>query len=98
MSPLEEKFERLAQEAWEANRFHSTMEHFLAHPAYQEILKMGTEAIPFILRRMAAGRGHWFHAMRTLTGQDPVPAHAWGRIPEMNNAWLRWAQQAGYQW
>ena len=33
MSPLEEKFERLAQEAWEANRFHSTMEHFLQHPA-----------------------------------------------------------------
>ena len=95
---LQQEFDRLAQEADDASWTDSSMIRFLEHPSYLRILEMGVDAVPMILRRMEEDRGHWFHAMRTLTGAAPVPEESWGRIQEMNRIWLEWAKGQGYEW
>ena len=95
---LQQEFDRLAKEANDASWADSSMRRFLEHPSYLQILEMGAEAIPMILRRMEEGRGHWFHAMMVLTGATPVPDESRGRIQEMNRIWLEWAKGKGYEW
>lgn len=95
---LQVEFDRLAQEATDASHFDSTLRLLLEHPSYLRILEMGPAAVPMVLRRMEEERGHWFHAMMTLTGANPIPFAARGRVPEMNRVWLEWAKDNGYEW
>ena len=56
----------------------------------------GAPAIPLILRRLAARGGQWFAALRSLTGENPVPAGDRGDIEAITRAWLRWGDEHGY--
>jgi hypothetical protein len=47
---------------------------------------------------MEQNQTHWFYALRQITGANPIPDSAAGRIPEMVSAWLRWAKANGYRW
>src|SRR5437870_4870848 len=68
----------------------------LAHPAYQEIIALGTEALPFLIRDLQQTRdGHLSKALTAITGAHPVPPEARGRISEVAEAWLRWAEAQG---
>ena len=67
----------------------------LKHPSYLEILEMGTEIVPLILRDLAAGGGFWISALMELTGEDPVPAAERGRSAKMREAWLAWGRARG---
>ena len=66
------------------------------HPAYQQIIGMGQDALPLIFRELDSTPGHWFWALRAITGQDPVPPEHVGEIPQMTDAWLRWGRERGY--
>lgn len=66
------------------------------HPAYQKIIGMGTIAIPLILSEMEERLGHWFWALKSITGEDPVLPEQRGRIKEMTKAWLNWGKEQGY--
>ena len=68
-------------------------------PAYQQIIGLGREALPLILRELEAGRvDHWFWALFAITGENPVtPAHE-GRLDEMALDWLSWARRTGVAW
>jgi hypothetical protein len=66
-----------------------------AHPAYQQIIGMGPEALPLLLRELENRGGHWFWALKAITGVDPVPAEDRGRIQAMRQAWLRWGREQG---
>lgn len=68
------------------------------HPAYQEIIRLGPEVIPLLLRDLEENHTHWFTALEAITGTNPVPPSASGKIPEMAEAWLCWARKNGYQW
>jgi hypothetical protein len=95
---VEERFQRLAA-AWHREAdYRSSMEESDAHPAYQEIIRLGPDAVPLLLRDLAENHTHWFAALEALTGARPVPASAAGNIPAMADAWLRWAKDNGYQW
>ena len=39
---------------------------------------------------------HWFAALRSLTGADPVPLADRGRIRAMTEAWGTWGKEHGY--
>ena len=52
------------------------------HPAYQQIVGMGRSAVPFILKELANGPGHWFWALRAISGEDPVSSQGQGRRAE----------------
>jgi hypothetical protein len=71
------------------------------NPAYQRIIGMGTDAVPFILGelRQELKKGEpddWFMALWAITGENPVPAESRGKIREMAKAWLEWGSQQGY--
>ena len=42
------------------------------HPAYQQIIGMGADAVPFILLEMEEHGGYWFWALSAITGQNPT--------------------------
>ncbi len=95
---VEARFRRLAA-AWEQATGHlSSMTAASDHPAYQEIMNLGPEVIPYLLRDLEENETHWFKALRTLTGANPVPASAAGNVPRMVAGWLQWARDNGYQW
>src|SRR5207247_93743 len=95
---VESKFRKLS-ERWKSETcFLSSMSEAAAHPAYQEIIRLGQDVVPFLLRDMEVNHTHWFAALRAITSANPVPAGAAGNIPKMVEAWLSWAKDNGYQW
>ncbi len=66
------------------------------HPAYQEIIGMGEDVISLILSEMKKKPGHWFWALKSITGEDPVLPEHRGNIIEMTKAWLNWGKKEKY--
>jgi hypothetical protein len=90
------KFHAL-KEKWEADTAHlSSIIEIAMHPAYQQIIGMGSDAILLILAELKKKPGHWFWALKSITGEDPVLPQQRGRIKEMTEAWLLWGRQRGY--
>ena len=95
---VEKRFRRLAA-AWHRDTdYLSSMDEADRHPAYQEIIRLGPEAVPLLLRDLADNHTHWFAALEAITGARPLSAAIAGNIPRMVEAWLRWAKDNGYQW
>lgn len=88
---LEERFNDL-KATWESDTMSSSsVEQIVLHPAYQQIIGMGERVLPFIFNDLARGSNHWFWALKTITGQDPVKEKNRGRINKMKEAWINWA-------
>jgi hypothetical protein len=82
---------------WEADTAKlSSITEIAMHPAYQQIIGMGQDAIPLILAEMKRKPGHWFWALKSITGDDPVLPAQRGRVKEMTKAWLNWGVEQGY--
>ena len=88
-------FDKLADK-WERETiFLSNSSKSAEHPAYQEIIKMGQPAVPLILERMQTSGGHWFEALREITGASPVDPKDRGSIVAMQASWLDWGRRNG---
>ena|SRR6266849_1684667 len=95
---LEQRFRDLVA-SWKRDRGpYSSSARLAEHPAYQQIVGMGPEVIPFLLRELEREPDHWFRALHALTGANPVPAASQGKVREMAAAWLRWGRDQGYRW
>ncbi len=82
---------------WEADTAHlSSVTEIAMHPAYQQIIGMGPIAIPLILSEMKRKPDHWFWALKSITGEDPVLDENRGQILQMTKAWLHWGIEQGY--
>jgi hypothetical protein len=66
------------------------------HPAYRAIIALGPAVVPLLLRELEQRPNHWFAALRSLTGADPVPPADRGRIGPMTEAWIPWGKDQGY--
>jgi hypothetical protein len=87
----------MLKEEWEADTAHlSSITEIAMHPAYQQIIGMGPIAIPLILSEMKKQPSHWFWALKSITGEDPVLQEHRGKIFQMAEAWLRWGREQGY--
>ena len=62
------------------------------HWAYQLVIKLGPDAVPFILREMQSTPDLWFIALREITGENPVAPADRGHIARMTAAWLDWGK------
>ncbi len=90
------KFQEL-KSRWEVDTaILSSITEIALHPAYQQIIGMGRNAIPLILEEMNEKSGHWFWALKSITGEDPVLPEQRGRIKEMTKAWLNWGNKQGF--
>src|SRR5581483_7567782 len=88
---MEERFRRLEAQ-WRAETGHlSSSSKIIGHPAFREIIRMGTAVVPFMLRDLEQQPRLWVWAMPEITGEDPVPVSDRGDIVKMTDAWLRWA-------
>ncbi len=97
IEPIDRKrFQELADRWQEETVFLSNSARINAHPALQEIISMGQPVVPLVLERMRSQGGHWFEALRQITGARPVPPESRGRIKGMTQAWLDWGERNGY--
>lgn len=82
---------------WENDTAHlSSITEIAMHPAYQQIIGMGMIALPYIFEEMRKIPDHWFWALKSITGEDPVLPEQRGKIKRMTECWLRWAKDQGY--
>jgi hypothetical protein len=68
----------------------------MQHPAYRAIIALGPAVVPLLLRELEQRPNHWFAALRSLTGADPVPLADRGRIGAMTEAWVTWGKEHGH--
>lgn len=67
----------------------------VAHPAYQAIIKMGSDVVPLILQDLACAPGHWFVALTSITGEDATTPTERKSMVAATAAWLRWGRERG---
>ncbi|MCH8922481.1 MAG: hypothetical protein IIA67_04965 [Planctomycetes bacterium] len=92
----EQRFDRLATQ-WKNERgCTSDVTEMSTHPAYQEIIGMGPVAIPWLLRELESDPDHWFWALRSITGENPIPDDCRGDMTKMVDAWLSWGRREGH--
>ena len=93
---LRARFQRLAAQWRDETELLSSTTAKAMHPAYQQIIGLGPEALPLIFKELAEKPGHWFWALRSITGEDPVPLADAGNVRRMAGAWLDWGRAHGY--
>ena len=74
----------------------SSASEMAKHPAYQRIIQMGEHAIPLILRELRNRPEHWFIALHSITGANPVPDEHRGQLEQMARDWISWGKDRGY--
>lgn len=80
------RFGRLAAKWKEERQFLSSSTQMAMCPSYQQIFGMGRDALPLIFHELANEPDHWFWALKSITGEDPVPAEQRGIIRAMASA------------
>lgn len=95
---IEERFVKLADTWRREVAHHSSSTIRNNHPAYREIVALGRDVVPLLLRDLEAHHTHWFAALREITGANPVSATDAGNITRMSESWLHWARENGWRW
>ena len=90
---LEGRFNDLAEKWASETAHHSMMSSIVLHGSYQEIIGLGRDVLPLVLKRLSVQPNHWFWALRMISGEDPVPACDVGKIDAMRDAWLAWGRE-----
>ncbi|MES2213853.1 MAG: hypothetical protein V4465_00460 [Patescibacteria group bacterium] len=74
----------------------SSIREIITHPAYEEIMRMGEEAVPFILRSFQKEIDHWAPALMTIVQVNPVPRESAGKMEKIRDAWIKWGRENRY--
>lgn len=92
---LRERFEQLRDE-WKAQSQHlSNTAQIAMLWSYQQIIGMGTPVVPLILAELRRETDHWFWALEAISGENPVPPEAAGKVEQTAKAWLDWGRGKG---
>lgn len=96
---LEQEVARLLRRWREETAYQSSSTAMTGHPAYRELIALGTAALPYLFRDLQqTGDGHLSKALTAITGAHPIPAEARGQVRQIAETWVRWARENGYQW
>lgn len=93
------RFNELADKWQEQTCFHSNVDKITSNENYQEIIKMGMDAVPLILDRMRIdGNGLWSCALIKIIGKSPLKWHHKnkGNIKAICDSWIAWGERNGY--
>jgi hypothetical protein len=93
---LERKFRQLADEWLAAVAHLSSTTARVQHPTYREIIALGPPVVPLLLRELERRPNHWFAALRSLTGTDPVAPAERGHLGLMAESWIKWGKERGH--
>lgn len=73
----------------------SSVAAVVADDAYREIIAMGWDVVPEILRELRDGGGYWYPALAVITKASPATAEERRTMGGMRAAWLRWGRERG---
>ena len=83
-------------EEWTTQTAHlSVLSQRIMHPSYQRIIGLGAQALPLIIERLMAHPDHWFWALSSISGEDPVRPEDAGRFGAMRDTWIDWGRGRG---
>ena len=66
------------------------------HPAYLEIINMGSKIVPLLLSELKRNPLYWLSALSAITGENPIKPEQRGRVKQMASAWIEWGINQGY--
>src|SRR5712691_3370577 len=94
------KFLELANTWTRETVYLSSTQQMAKHPAYLEIVRMGTMVVPLIFKELERAPGfRWFHALRDILGAGPeIPTEARGKLGPVTDCWLCWGKEHGISW
>ncbi|AFY69548.1 hypothetical protein Pse7367_1254 [Thalassoporum mexicanum PCC 7367] len=90
---LVKKFDALTSIWREETACFSSITKIIKHPAYQEIINIGAEAVPLILNDLEKEPDHWFYALYKITGTNPVSPDS--NFEQAAQEWLQWGKDKG---
>ena len=90
------RFERLARQWDEETLVLSSNSRIREHPAFGEIVRMGRDAIPWLLAKLDQPSINWLMALAAIVGDSPVAKEHAGQIEAMAADWLAWGREQGY--
>lgn len=93
ISDLEKQFNKLASDWKKQTAIYSNTLHIIRNDNYLDIIGMGKDALPLILRDLEKAPGHWFVALKAIAKDNPVPKNAYGNIDQMRFYWLQWGKK-----
>jgi hypothetical protein len=93
---LEQEFNELARQWRRETGMVSFIRQKAMHPAYQKIIGMGKDALPFIFRELKTRGGDWLWALESIARPKVNPAQGTTKFKEAVAAWLRWGKENGY--
>ena len=91
---LETEFNSLAKQWREDTLYYSSLTDICFHPAYQTIMAMGREALPFVFRELEKQPDHWFYALKFMVREDVAKGAV--NLAEARLRWLDWARREKY--
>lgn len=90
------RFNQLASEVIEDCMMISSPTQIALHPSYQEIIGMGKNIFPLLIKKLDETPIFWFWALEAIAGINPVPKSHRGNIPEIVKDWKKWANTNNY--
>ena len=92
---VEERFFELAKN-WEQETMHlSSTKDLTSHPSYKNIIGLGWDVIPYLLRDLQRSQRFWFPALYEITKVRPFDVGDAGDGKRMTNAWVSWGKRKG---
>jgi hypothetical protein len=86
----EERFNSLVKKWKEETAYASSMTDIVYNAHYQQIIGLGWECIPYIMKELREDPSHYFYALRMITGVDPIQEKHRGMLEGMTEDWLMW--------
>lgn len=93
---LRDRFLDLAETWRHETAYSSSLDEIVMNRAYQQIIGLGPDVIPLILRELQEKPDHWFWALKALTAADPVSEQDRGDIVRMADVWIEWGRMVKY--
>jgi len=91
---IEAEFRNLADQWYRETGVFSMTHKKVIHQAYQQIIGMGKDALPFIFKELRRNRSHWFWALESITRQKVLVSEKGARAAIA--AWIKWGEENGY--
>ena len=86
-------FKKFADQWRNDTRYSSSLDEIFFNEAYQSIMAMGKEALPWILEELNKQFGHWFYALRYIVRDDVAKGAK--DLEEARQRWLKWGRETG---
>jgi hypothetical protein len=86
-------FHELAAEWRTRTGLDSNIQRKVLDRAYQRIIGLGPQVVPYILDDLARSPDHWFWALTALVGQDMAAGQV--SVRSAAEAWLSWGRDVG---